>query len=206
MVIGDSDITGSGLTQRDMYSEQLDRQLGLKVYPLAPSDINVFLNSPRFKNDLIKIVILESIERKIAGLPEVRTNDVRAATSKGRRGLNAFLQKNPRLTVLCDRFSKGIMNNYIKTTISRKEENVRLKIKSLCGALLKRPIKKEQTVILMDRNGAFTPEEEIDKIVNKIRMYKTALNKRGIRFIFFPLPNKETIYWNELPLKEKPIF
>ncbi|MBN1870876.1 MAG: hypothetical protein JW847_09910 [Candidatus Omnitrophica bacterium] len=98
------------------------------------------------------------------------------------------------------------MNNYIKTTISRKEENVRLKIKSLCGALLKRPIKKEQTVILMDRNGAFTPEEEIDKIVNKIRMYKTALNKRGIRFIFFPLPNKETIYWNELPLKEKPIF
>jgi hypothetical protein len=50
------------------------------------------------------------------------------------------------------------------------------------------------------------PQATLDHSVDRISSYAAALKGRGIRFIFLPIPNKENIYYESLPLKRKPVF
>jgi len=211
VVIGDSNIAGSSLTQEEMYSEQLEKKLGLGVYPLAIANINTFLNSSRFNNNSPEIVILESIERNIPRLPEIRIKKNIAKRAGIKNATKAFLKKNQRLAVLCDRISKRCMYNYVTKTLSRTGQRLHVKIRSLFEQAPKKVEAQEQTKMLCLPEWHYSEtrnisQETLDIIVQRIKTYKKVLNEKGIRFIFFPLPDKKTIYWKELSFEEKPIF
>jgi hypothetical protein len=50
------------------------------------------------------------------------------------------------------------------------------------------------------------PNENFHKTVKTIEGYDYVLKKKGIRFIFLPIPNKENIYHEYLPNSRRPIF
>ena len=72
VIIGDSNIAGSGLTQEDILSEVLERKLKVGVYPISPGSLDTFLKERRFKKDPPDIVIISSVERFIFYLPPVK--------------------------------------------------------------------------------------------------------------------------------------
>lgn len=209
VVIGDSHVAGAALTQDDMYSEQLERSTRFKVYPLAPASINTFLNSSRFKNNPPDIVIFEIGEHKITRLPDVQVIENDAGGRIGiKSAVEIFFRKNQRLAVLCDRISKRIMLRYFVKTISSPKKRLPLVFKSFFPRYSKMARRQKQPKILFLETNVCNniSQKKIDEVVQRIKRYKEALNERGIRFIFFPMPEKENIYWKKFALKKEPVF
>jgi hypothetical protein len=65
IIIGQCDIYGDGLTQKEMLSEVLEDKLRLGVYPFAPAGVNGFLKAEGFLFHPPEIVILSSVERAV---------------------------------------------------------------------------------------------------------------------------------------------
>jgi alginate O-acetyltransferase complex protein AlgJ len=199
VIIGDSNILGGRLTQEEMLSEVLEDQLKVPVYPYAPMGFNAFLKELRFKKDPPKMVIVSVIERDILNLPL-------AKESKKRETFLAFYEWRDHVRqirwiqtagVLLDRLSKMNMLHFVQSRMRNKavRENHPLPspfgpIYFLQGEEANRPISREQ----------------FEKAVHTIEAYNQVLRKRGIRFIFLPIPNKENIYHDYLPTPRRPVF
>lgn len=66
-------------------------------------------------------------------------------------------------------------------------------------------MKKAAKRILADSE---IPEDEIDRVAEVIASYDRMFMRKGIRFIFLPIPDKENIYYDHLPFNDlrKPEF
>jgi len=206
VVVGDSVVAGSGLSQENIFSEQLERASGLTTYPLAPAHINHFLNDQRFKDNFPRVVILEIIERDLRSLPEIKIkNDYPFL-----RGLLKDVgRKTQGLIIACDRITKKIMYMYSAQAVNQAREKLLGNINSLFSDNVERThAKKLQSLnkMMFITSGESIALDKVDSIVQRVKSYKELLSKLGIRFIFFPLPDKETVYWYELPAKTRPVF
>lgn len=197
VVIGDSIIAGSSLTQRDIYSEQLGRKLKRRVYPYAPSNINNFLSDERFKKNPPGIVIFESIERFLLLLPPLSRKA--SESLEGGGFFRGYFKDHPEVVVLADRKVKNLMARSISSAIGRKIRNA------------------TQRIFLSQREGDFSVMRfinierspsmvETEQIAQRIKSYRDVIEARGFRFVFFPAPDKNTVYWRLSSKKEKPVF
>jgi hypothetical protein len=198
VIIGESNIAGSSLTQKDMLSEILEERLGVSVYPLAPVTVSTFFKDQRFTDYPPTIVIFASVERLIPFIEMPKF-------PRGKRS-NGFLSKLGNraresrwiqsMAVLLDRLCKGNMRNYFRASLRRR----------VTGA----------EVFLPQGNPLFffegkpvvqkITEAQFGKIVQTLTGYDNLLKQRGIRFIFLPIPNKENFSPGQLEMKEKPLF
>jgi alginate O-acetyltransferase complex protein AlgJ len=199
VIIGDSNIAGTSLTQEDILSEVLENRLGVSVYPFAPENINTFLKESRFIDHPPETVILGTIESEILSLPNLLQDCNEEGTFsllKWRAQLrgNRYVQY---LVMQLDRLSKTIMLNYLKARL--KGERVR---PSYISAT------KFGTMLFFFGRGANRDFsiEQFSKTIHTIVTYDQALKMKGIRFIFLPIPNKENIYHDYLPRQERPVF
>jgi hypothetical protein len=199
VIVGDSNIAGSGLTQDDMLSEVLERRLKLGVYPLAPGDVNSFLRDERFRVEPPKIVIVESIERSLLSLPEPL---LRVKTDNKSTGILGFLRYNPtaqRFMVVISRVLRSNILNYLRARILDSLNQV---ILALAGE--PKAVRTGSSMLFFqgDSANADIPDLEIEKIVRTLVTYRDLLARKGIRFIFLPVPNKENIYYSQLPSRK----
>jgi alginate O-acetyltransferase complex protein AlgJ len=194
LLIGDSNITGAKLSQEETLAEVLERQMGKDVYSFAPATMNRFLATDRFQESPPKLVIVSSIERRIPELPPVGDNGL---NSKLRNLTGNIINEYPALTwlaVTVDRISKFGLYHKTLANIER--------------AFGKREYISYQNEFFIEgdtANRTFS-ETEIQNIANILEGYKIALEERGIKFMFLPIPNKENIYYQLLPSKKKPDF
>lgn len=204
VIVGDSETAGVRLTQKDMLSEVLEKRLGVGVYPLAPANINTFLYSQRFINYPPDIVILECIERDITILPEIETSNKALNISWQEKYLKWLLSKNQSIAISLDRLSKNAMYRFLW---ARAKEGIHRIVEEFSPPKL--PGNNSATNMLFYQGvvaNKDVPAEEIDRAVRIIKSYEEAINKRGMRFIFLPVPNKENVYYDLLPGKKKPVF
>jgi hypothetical protein len=150
-------------------------------------------------------VILESIEEDIPKLPDIQIGGSNIKRSPWLKThlkmlLKAFIGKREWLAILLDRLSKQVMYHYIASTISRAEERWKDKVESLSAPLPKQ-IPAEDPVNSLFFNSKNISEEDINRIAERIKNYKQELIKRGIRFIFFPLPNREFVYREDISVQ-----
>ena len=199
VVIGDSNIIGGGVSQEEMFSEVLEDRLKVPVYPYASAGFNTFLKDLRFRKDPPRIVIFSRIERDLLDLSFPKE-------SKRRKTFLTFYEWRDHVTqirwvqtvgVLLDRLCKMNMLHFIRSRMRNKvvRENHPFPspfgpIYFLQGEEANRPISRDQ----------------LEKAVNTIEAYHQVLTKRGIRFIFLPIPNKENIYHDYLPNPRRPVF
>lgn len=198
VIIGESNIAGSSLTQKDMLSELLEEKLNVSVYPLAPVTITAFFKEKRFINHPPDIVIFASIERLIPyiempKLPRKKKSNALVSKLENKIEDNRLFQS---IAVFLDRLSKGNMLNYLRAGLRRIVSNSR-----------DTPLRRNPLLFL---NGkpiipAIT-KDYFDRIVQVIEGYDHLFKQRGIRFIFLPIPNQENIYYEQYAVKEKPVF
>ena len=194
LLIGDSNITGAKLSQEETLAEVLERQIGKDVYSFAPATINRFLATDRFQETPPELVIVSSIERRIPELPPVGGNGI---NSRIRNMTGNIINASPALTwmaVTADRISK--LGLYRKTL-----------------ANMERAFGKKEYISYNNEffiegefaNRSFS-DEDVQYLADVLEGYKMALEERGIKFLFMPIPNKENIYYQLLPSKKKPDF
>lgn len=182
VIIGDSNIVGSSLSQQETISEVMERKLQTAVYPYAPNNINDFVRDPRFKMHPPKIVIFSQMERSIfinKPLAEKRSKKVIRWNDDYR------LQQ---LFIVADRMLKLEPINYLRAKITPKPFGVRY-----------------QDMFFFEGETAVTDfnDKEIDKCVNTLIQYGEFFKKQKIQFIYMPIPNKETIYYDYLPSRSR---
>ncbi len=181
VIIGDSFIWGSNLSQDEMLSETLERKINKTVYPYAQAEINDYIMDERFIQNPPKTVILERIERSIYSLPE----------------LNQQLLNDPKqlglqtMAMYCDRLMSSRMFSYYKSRFNHiiqkaKPQNV-------------------DSVLFLNGIRAFKEASTLELIAtaNVIEGYRDFFKKKNIDFIFLPIPNKENIYYKLFPAAKK---
>ncbi|MBB6610723.1 hypothetical protein H7F15_06715 [Pontibacter sp. Tf4] len=194
LLIGDSNVTGVKLTQEETLAEVLERQLKKEVYSFAPATMNRFLATDRFLEDAPELVIVSSIERRIPSLPAVGANGL---DSRIRNFTGNMINASPVLTyaaITADRISKLGLYHRTLAAIERrfgKREYI--------------AYNNEFFLEGEEANRDFT-DQEIQQIADVLEGYKQAVEARGIRFMFLPIPNKENIYYKLLPNQKKPNF
>ncbi len=72
VIIGDSNIAGSGLTQEDILSEVLEKKVKGECLSYIPCQLRYFLKRKEVQEDPPDIVIISSVERFIFYLPPVK--------------------------------------------------------------------------------------------------------------------------------------
>lgn len=210
VIIGDSNIAGSGLTQEEILSEVLEKKLQESVYPMSPASLNTFLKEGRFKKDPPDIVIISSVERFIFDLPppkdpsrkmssrlETHLREIRYRL-KDEFTRNRFIQC---LGVCLDRLYKANMLQYLRASLRRIGTSQSEEVPSNSV-----PSKNGPVFFLQgpDANKD-VPKDRFDKAVQIIKAYDELLRSKGIRFIFLPIPEKENIYYASLHTK-RPVF
>jgi len=203
VVIGDSNVAGAGLTQKDMFSEVLEDLLGVGVYPFAPETINGFLQDIRFIQAPPEIVILAVFEHNIPGLfPKVARQFVTPSPLyQSLFKVRFLIMTNPiiqAVNVTFDRIIKAPMLYFIRAQIRRS--TVEPKVNYLLSA--------DGRMLFLEGFSANHPKPKatLDQSIQRTSSYAAALKERGVRFIFLPIPNKENIYHDLLPIRGKPVF
>lgn len=202
VIIGDSITAGSSLTQKDILSERLEEKLRTSVYPLAPASgyLNDLSLHALLRNSAPDIVILQIVERNLFyELPMDFPKDLFATEPAYYKQLVFDLRLNPYFQstlVAVDRLYKANMLQYIKARINENGSGEKKWRSSadkprffLQGPSANKPV-----------SSAF-----IHKTAKSIKAYHDFFTEKGIRFIFLPVPNKETIHYQELNTP-KPIF
>jgi alginate O-acetyltransferase complex protein AlgJ len=191
VIIGDSFIWGSNLSQEEMLSEVLEKKTGLSVYPYAPSDVNLFLKDKRFIEDPPKIVIINSVERYFCDLPKIRDDFYRFDYKPSYNIWQEFneLQK---VAVTLDRIRDSRMYNFTR--------------KRIFSIISSRLYVKRSKMLFLQGEAANKPVSESDKkkYISVVKQYNDYFKKRGIHFIFLPIPNKENIYYKDLNGSDNP--
>ncbi len=200
VIIGESNIAGSGLTQEEILSEVLENQLKVSVYPYAPvGGISSFLKDDRFIENPPDIVVFARIEREILELSSLKPIKENKLSSRFKRQIqqNRLIQS---VAIRLDRFSKRIMLHYFRACLRR----------GISGPeyIGSGPVSSPYGPIFFIQGGKANedvPKEKLNKAIQVIKSYNDAVKRRGIRFIFLPIPNKENIFYGYLRTK-RPFF
>lgn len=198
VIVGDSNVAGSSLSQEELLSEVLEKKLGQSVYPLAGERLRALFKHDLISRNLPGIVVLAGIERDLPeSLPPLKHKDLRTSSllekTLRKLRLNSVIQN---IAVLIDRIFKANMLNYLRARINGSSPSQRR-----VGTTTECPIFFLQGI---DANKAST-SERIEQTALRLKGYRDFLQKKGVRFIFLPIPNKETIFYHYLKT-QKPFF
>lgn len=200
VIVGESNIAGSSLTQEELLSEVLEDRLKVSVYPYAPvSSINSFLKEKRFIEHSPDTVIFARIERELLDLEPLEP--ARAKTSfsrlKPRSQENRTIQS---LAILLNRISKMTMLHYVRASLRRSISPAHPRAPQFISS-------QYGPVFFLQGKSANenVSKEKLDRAIQVIRSYHEALKRKGIRFILLPIPNKENIFYKDLETA-RPVF
>jgi len=196
------------LTQEEILSEVLEARLGVSIYPYAPVRIDTFLRDRLFRNHPPDIVVLAVAERFIGGLRPPKDSFSRSWVSE-KRTAERFVDRWKRqwkeshlvqeVGVLLDRLYKQNMLGYVRASLRRSVLGVRSRGKSLSS---------EHGPIFFLQGKTYRAKDSRDQVTraaNVVRGYDQLFKNNGIRFIFLPIPEKESIYYGQLGIT-KPLF
>lgn len=188
LIIGDSFTAGSSLNQSITISNRLraiDRSL--KVYNMAPSSMSQFdkllktgkINKP-------KLIIFSIVERY---LPE----KIQYFNPNSKKELLRRFISNSALTSEVDCFLKFLPFNWVKARINGNS-----------GTGI--PGKEDSKMFFLRGNTTFHSEEDAFIAADIIKGYKKYCDSLNIKFLFMPMPDKESVYYELVPLKKQPKY
>ncbi|MBB3696803.1 hypothetical protein KMW28_22820 [Flammeovirga yaeyamensis] len=189
ILIGDSYIQGVGLSQEETLGNQIITKSDstISVYSMGPSSIVEFI---RLMNlGLIKppkVMIYSQVERH-RFYPILMPTERTLVKDKikwwcSQYSLNVFLDKATRLYSL----------DWMRARI--KEEKGR-GVKAIEGSNM---------FFLNGKNQPY--DKKVPDVVKKIKTYKMYFESIGVRFIFYPNCNKESVYYDYVPFDHQPDF
>lgn len=188
LLIGDSFLAGSSLTQDDTFGNKLQHLMGVKtsIYTLAPCKFTHFISL--LEADIIKkpkLIIYSQVERNLP--PSISEKDL--STNLEYKKFYEFLDVNVKL-------DKLFRLSSLKWLQSRVYQN-----------------KGEGKASPIDSNMFFYNGLEVGHQTNDIAYsvktiasYNQFCRSKGIKFVYLPMPNKETVYFDLVPFKSQPDY
>lgn len=191
VIIGDSFMAGTSLTQENIFSNQLSKSCNnqLKIYNLAPATFYQWVNLLESKIiEKPEYVVFSIVERNI---PEVYSN----------QNINYNSKKEKVKKIIRD---AGIAQvDRLTRFYSLKWAASRMKNNKL--AFPQSPVNPKM-FFLNGKKNKFKNDGDIENAIQAIVSYKKYCDEKGVKFIFIPIPDKETIYYDMVPYKNQPDY
>ncbi len=179
LIIGDSYIVGTGLPQDSTLSNTLHSISGLQVYNMASAMFKDFVDL--LSNEIIqkpKFLIYSIIEQN---LPQtIPTTRRKFETVKWG-------------DVFKDRLSRFYMVNYFGARWTGS-----------CGRGF--PGVTDSSLLFLSGKNIKYHHDDLPQVAKTIEQYQHFCDSIGVHFIFLPIPNKETIYYKQVPLESQPDY
>jgi alginate O-acetyltransferase complex protein AlgJ len=182
LLVGDSFILGSSLSQDSTLTNLLAGKLNhnLKFYNLAPasfSDFKVILDKKIIRKP--KLLIFSLSERDLPS-PIILNSKER-------------LYKNSKVSVWIDKTTRLYSVNYIMSRVfNRRNIGVQSEI--------------NENMFFYKGKNQINNMDKVDSVTRIIDSYKHFCDSLDIGFLCLPLPNKETVYYREVPFNEQPNY
>ena len=203
IVLGDSDMAGSSLSDDQVFNVKLSKLLQVPVYNYAPNDPVSFLRDPRFIHSPPKLVIWGQIERTI--MTNYHHIQEVPKSRKQNSSVVQDIEARSKPLRLSQHHSRWWLNTVLWTLVGQSRIlNPKIAYVS------------PQTSMLYYHEGIqalqLTPKQRgIELMVQRINTVNRLYLARGIRLIYMPLPDKENIYRSALPKKlqipkDSPVF
>lgn len=193
LLIGDSFFAGSSLDQSETLNNQLQSKLdsSISVYTIAPASFKDFYSL--YSRNIIhkpKTIIYSIVERKT---PEIFNN-----ANQGKLNENS-------INIYHNSFINSIKSNTDRFTRLYCKEWLFAKIQNKKGPGV--PSKIIPSMYFMKgKESNNKNENDLRNTINAIKSYKLFCDENGIEFIFIPMPNKETVYYDLVPFDEQPNY
>lgn len=183
IVFGDSEITGSGLTQEKTFSELLSQKTKQTVYPFAPADINDFVAEPRWSERPPKKVIFGRIESSLHKIPRLHSEGI----PKKKTARFLFIEK------MEDGIDYLLKFSFYRTALSKARYR-----------LFPKKVLLDPNTKMLFSAGALRARDinlnHLNRTIETIEEYDRFFSAQGVQFLFMPIPEKETIYAKNLPI------
>lgn len=194
LFIGASNIAGSSISQENILSEVVGKKTGHTTYNIAPSDFQDFVSL--IKKGIIsppKILFYGNIERSIPSFKKISPKKTISSKQKLKNKLQKIVPVG--LSSNYDKLRKGNTKLFIKARLTNNvgkgiQSSIENKMFFLQG----------RKALIDDGNVAIKKTAEI------IKSYSNYCDSIGVKFVFFPIPNKETIYFDLVPFKKQPTY
>ena len=192
ILIGDSFVAGSGLSQEETITYQLNNLLdkNIRTYNLAPCSFSDFI--VYHEKGIIStphLIIFSIVERNIPDPIVYYTNTHSTHIKSFIKELFEVLQLN----IYLDKAFKGYSLKWLNARIFGQ------KGKGIPG------ITKSGMYFLNGKNQLYT-NKKLNPTISTLKSYKSYCEKIGSEFLFLPLPNKETVYYDMVPLQKQPNY
>lgn len=191
VVIGDSYVAGSGLSDDETVSVRLAEHLGVPVYNFAGETLNapaLFLRDKRFGRQPPKVVIWAPVARGVAARPLFFEARAPSAPSFGER----LAERGRSLADAAERLERD--NGLVR--------KARFTLQGLLGKWRDDPRARQlpggETVLalsLAEQGLLLGPEQRrVDQCIEMVVTFANILRRDGLRFVFSPIPESGTIY------------
>lgn len=190
VIVGDSNVVGSGTSQEYMLTNQVFKMSGQQIFSYSSMRIDSKLFDNLSKLGIRpKLIIYEMTEHSIPTIASANFNEINVSKIdiKSKIFSNQYIIK---ICVILDRFWKKEPINYIKSRINCFFNNFNL------------PVVVGHNGFLFYENNLSNhgkSDKEISISADAISDINRKLNERDVKFIFMPIPNKETVYFNFIP-------
>ena len=199
LLIGDSFFTGSSLSDDNTITISLKKNIEslskkkYSVYNISPNSFQKFCFL--FKSNIIqkpKVIVFSVVERSIHELEPVQTAHELSAKEIWK---NKLIEKLPyQLPMTVDRIVKFNFLRWASVKINPNEW------KNQFQAMNHSEKNSQQKMLfLKSANEINTANDTVsNNEINALLSYKAFCDRNGILFIFVPLPDKETVYYDRL--------
>lgn len=192
LVIGDSFIAGSSLSQEQTFTNQLSKEFHGKfeIYNIAPCSFSYWvrlMEQGTIKKP--KYLIFSIVERYV---PEVFVPTKNNYDSSRERVKHQIREIG--LAPVVDRLTRFYSLKWLAARIRNNR-----------GTGIQSEINKKM-FFLQGKSVEGRNEADIHKTVEAIVSYKKYCDSIGVAFLFLPIPNKETVYYDLVPLPHQPSF
>ncbi len=192
LFLGDSFIMGSSLSQNELISNQVKIKSNdrIKVYNMAPSSFSIFDRYLKVKNiKKPKLIIFSIVERNIPE-PIIYYNVTREMKYK---------------KLIDDLFSIGNINVYIDKAFKQLSlQWIKARINRSRGFGMQAT--GNSNMFFLNGITQNPSESNLNSTVKIILSYKKYCDSNDIRFIFMPMPDKESVYYELVPFKQQPNY
>jgi alginate O-acetyltransferase complex protein AlgJ len=202
VIVGDSLTVGTGLDESETLAAQLYENLG-SVCAYATASFEAFLSDPRFKSNFPKVVVFERMERYLWRLKRLRPpNKLVQLVSEKTYHLQSSSKSFLRLSIALDRVLKGSVVLYLRAWLESAINSGMRRAGADVSQVPFHSIKSDRSnqLFLKESLEQEVDAEDIERAALVIQDYKRAVETRGARFLFLAIPNKETVYIDQLPV------
>lgn len=199
VLIGDSQMVGSHLSQDDMIEKRVEKKINRNGYTFAPGDVNAFLSTERFLQNKPKVVVYSSVEYMLYKIPEIKKYRLGFFSKIIKR--NYYLYS---IAISYHRFLKNTMGRYLCARVSyirRKNIISEMIIKYFENdGVSKEKRYKDRPLMGFKKYVESLREytrEDVTRTARIIKSYSDEIEKQGMKFVFMAVPDKRSVYNNQ---------